>query len=104
MPCFDEFFQAQEGCRRIADGNDERPRKAGCLIHRGLGPRRSLFAGGSGYIVIGHEADLMAAQFGKARLTDAHAGHVGIGHNGAALLQGFQGLTTAPSLKRRLRT
>ena len=85
----DEFFQAQKGCRRIADGDDERSRKTGGLIHRGLSPRRPLFPGRSGYVGISHEADLLAAQFRKTGLTDAHTGHIGIGHDGAAAFQGF---------------
>ena len=88
----DEFPQAQEGCRRIADGDDDRPFQGCGFIHGSLGPRRPLGFGRRRDICIGHEADFAAAQFLETWLADTHAGHVGIGHDSTARFQGGQGL------------
>ena len=63
LPGIDEFPQAQEGCRGIADGDDDRPFEGCGFIHGSLGPRRPLRFGSGSYVFIGHEAYFAAAQF-----------------------------------------
>ncbi|VTR70947.1 hypothetical protein DESC_870103 [Desulfosarcina cetonica] len=96
-PLAHEVDQAQKGRGGIAHHVDAAIDTIGGHIHGGLGPRDAVAQGGFGHLLIGHKAGHRPTETVQVALADAHAGHVGVGNDGASVADG--GHTGADGLR-----
>ena len=87
---FDEFCQAQEGCRGVANSDDEWSFYVTGFVHTRCGAGTAVFLSYSGDFRVGHVANLLSAQFFEAYGADASAGHVRIREDRGASFQSVQ--------------